>query len=236
VINPLFAGLVSFVVRNHVKDKEFSTFQSELRERLEELHLADSAEDIAWYDELEEYWLTVLEPDAIDEYIDDFLNMVHTVDPYHLMTIATKLRNDILLESLPELTYRLVSFRALYSFRWEDGLQVDYSCRPTIRSPNMVFTPELIDTLTGIFNQQLVETLLVPGLDALHDQVGKPFKQKNLDELVGVMEAYVNNKPASERDAYGQIIFRIKQQLSNEPEMKEEKEVDIEWMENGGGF
>lgn len=235
MINPLFSGFVAFVIRN-ADNQQVSTFQSNIRESLEELEMAEEVESVEWYDELHEYWLTVLDEDTVEEYLQDFVTLVRTAGAYQLMLIATNMRNEIVLESQPDLTYRLAEFKALYTFQWEDGLQIAYSCNPTMRSSGATFDPELINTLTGIFNQQLTETLISPGLDALHDQIAKPFDQNSFRELLGLMENHANKKPAAEREAFENIIFRIKQAFSFNTIVCPDKEVKVEWLSNGGGF
>lgn len=233
--NPLFTGLVAYVIRE-AEDQEFATFQTDMRARLEELNEADDLEAVSWYEDLLEHWLEHLEEDTVEESLDGFQDMIDNISTLQLTLMACDLRNEILIESLPDMTYKLVAFHALYSFRWEDGLQVEYSCRPVIRSANMAFNHELVGNLNDVFRQQLVELLISPGLDALHDQAAKLFSSEKFAELLGILQDYVNNKPANEREPYEHIIFRIKQQLSPGPVMREEKDIEVEWLSNGGGF
>jgi hypothetical protein len=234
VVNPLFTGLVAYVIRN-LDDQAVSTFQEAMEKALEDLNEAEEIEELDWFDDLLEHWLEHLDEEEVETNRDSFEVMVSTISPSQLVLLAVDLRNEILLESLPDMTYDLASFHAIYSFRWRDGLQIEYSCRPVIRN-NLPISNHLTGSLNDIFRQQLVEMLISPGLDALHDQAAKPFDMKKFDELVNVLTDYANSQPAAEREQLEHIIFRIKQQLGSGPVVKEKKEVDLEWLGNGGGF
>jgi hypothetical protein len=234
VVNPLFTGLVAYVIRD-LDDQTIATFQEVMEDILQDLNEAERIEEVDWFEDLFEHWLEHLDEEDVESNRDSFEVMVSTISPSQLVLLAVDLRNEILLESLPDMTYDLSSFHAVYFFRWRDGLQIEYSCRPVIRN-NLPISNHLTGSLNDIFKQQLVEMLISPGLDALHDQAAKPFDLKKFDELVNVLTDYANSQPGAEREQFENIIFRIKQQLGSGPVVNNRKEVDLEWLGNGGGF
>lgn len=235
MVNPLFTGLVAYVIRE-MDGYAIEPFKDDMQKALEELHEADELNELDWFDDLQEHWLEHMDEDDVEENLEGFKNMVSSISPDQLLLVAIDLRNEIMLESLPEMTYKLESFRALYFFKWQDGLQIEYSCRPIIRNGKLAHTNHFIGNLNDVFRQQLVEMLISPGLDAMHDQVAKMFDLGKLNELLGVLYEYINKKPADEREPYEQIVGRIKQCFGPGPRVQLKREENLEWLDNGGGF
>ena len=233
--NPLFTGLIAYVVRE-MEGYAIEPFKEKMQETLEDLYGVEDLEDLDWFDDLQEHWLEHMDEDEVDENLEGFKHMVSSISPDQLLVVAVDLRNEIMLESLPDRIYKLESFRALYFFKWQDGLQIEYSCRPIIRNANFEHTNHFIGSLNDIFRQQLVEMLISPGLDAMHDQVARPFELAKFNELLSVMYDYINKKPANEREPFEQVIGRIKQCFGPGPRVQMKRDDDLEWLDNGGGF
>lgn len=235
MLNPLFTGLVAYVIRE-MDGYEVDNFKEDMEAALEELHEAEVIEELEWFDELKEHWLDHLEEDEIDNNFEEFKTAISTIDPAMLLNVAVDLRNEIMLESLPELTYKVTSFHAVYFVRWQDGLQIEYTCRPILRNPKLEYSNHFIGSVNEIFRQQLVEMLISPNLDALHDQIAKPFDFAKLNELVNVLHDYVGKLPAERREDYEQVIERMKKCFGPGPKVQLKRENNLEWLDNGGGF
>lgn len=235
--NPLFVGLVSFVVQNQ-KTGSFDEFRDSMINWLNRLQTASEIQLVEDYADLKNYWSTELANETIEAYHDQFETIVKEIEPEALYWLAVPIRNGLLLDAVPELNYSLKNFRVTYSMEWHDGQVSDFCCRPLISS-GIVITPSFLSDIGEMFQQHFTDYLIVPGLDTMHDQVSRLFDQEKLEELLKVLSDHVNQKPAAQRDAYLPIVARIEHVLGPGPTVNlasEEAESQLEWLDNGGGF
>ena len=235
--NTLFTGLVAYFIQDQ-SDSTLASFQEAMHQGLVALIESETPQILSWYEDLESYWQEHLSQEEIDDNLEDFMAMFAILSSEDLMTLAHKYRSDIMLEDQPPLVYPVKAAYVAYTFQWEDGHQVEYNCRPIIPADTHIRfgTPFLFD-LVQIFDGQVSEMLLAPGLDSLHDQSAYPFDAEKFQELMGVLSTYINQKPGSARLPYDNLLRRFVHQFGTGPDVTlHTHEQPLEWLDNGGGF
>lgn len=234
--NPLFVGLVSFVIQNQ-DNAGLESFREAMLSWLNRLATADDLHLAEDYDKLKAYWLTELSEENVEAHYNHFETIVTAIEPDSLYWLALPIRNGLLLDSVSELAYSVKSFRVVYSVEWRDGQTSDFCCRPII-TDSIPIVPALLGDLGEMFQQHFIDYLIVPGLDTSHDQVSRTFDYEKLEELLKFLHQHVNEKPASERDIYQAIVTRIEHVLGPGPKVNlaQESASSLEWLDNGGGF
>ena len=239
MISQLFVGFISYVM-NRLDAHNLERFQDEVSSLVEELQDQET-DDIAWYSDLKEYWFSQINEEEIDEGEEKFLDFIKSLDTDQILQLATEIRNEFMLESTPPLIYELDSFFAVFFLKWKDGMQVEIKCNPVVEDEfkeTFELSPEKLNEMMAAFQQQITEITLKPGFDSLHDQIASPFPRDKLDELVGLIEDYINKKESFERADYELVLKRIKHIFEpdeNDP-AKDYPDDQIDWLDNGGGF
>lgn len=236
--NPLFVGLVSFVIENQTIGS-LDEFRESLVAWLDRLKAASEIQLFEDYADLKNFWSVSLDEESIEAYYDQFEIIVKEIESESLYWLAVPIRNSLLLDAVPELNYSLKNFRVTYSLEWHDGQVGDFCCRYSDIGSGIVITPSFLSNLGEIFQQHFIEYLIAPGLDTMRDQVSRLFDQKKLEELLKVLSDHVNQKSAAERDAYLPIITRIEHVLGPDSSIDlalEKTKNQLEWLNNGGGF
>lgn len=235
--NTLFTGLVAYFIQDQ-PDSTLSSFQEAMLQGLMALCKSETPQILSWYEDLESYWQEHLSHDEIEEQLEEFTTLFEVLSPEDLMTLALKCRTDIMLEDQPPLVYEVKNVYVTYTFQWEDGYQVEYNCRPLLPTQNRIlFGTPFVSDLTHLFNRQVNEMLLSPGLDNLHDQSAHPFDAEKFKELLGALHTYVNLMPGTDREPYMDLVSRLTHQFGPGPALTmAEKEQPLEWLNNGGGF
>jgi len=231
VSHPLLVGLITHLMQPR---QDLETFEDLLLDRLFQLHGSSDYEELDWYPELYTFWES--EYEDVDDLLPEFEHLVDAIYPLQLCDIAIDIRNQLLLEASGTPTYPLRRFVVTYSVEWADGMVSDYCCRPV--TPGITLTPSVLSDLTRVCQQHLADYLHRPGLDGMHDQAAKPFDRERFDELLRVMQGYSDSRPATEREAYDQVIQRIRHVCGESPavEPPDDERPELEWLNNGGGF
>lgn len=243
MINPLFEGFVAYVLLASKRKSEepsladFAVTFTELCSELRDHELIETAE---CYVSLLEYLHEHFSEKDINEQESHFIAIIKEHDTDSLMPAAVGIRNQLLMNALPPLSYRVNSIAATFTVYWGDGRQVEYTCRPSSLPNNTSMTVSFVDKLVKVYTAQFCETLLHPGLDSFHDQVATSFNSDKFLELVKVMHVHMNSKPASEREPYMNLIKRITHQfMSNLDNIKIMDDADVKPLERlsgSGGF
>lgn len=237
MVNPLFVGLVANVIR-HQQGHGLAPFRDLMLDRLQQLFVTEAMQDLDWYADLRQHWLEELGEEEVEDLIPELETLVTVVSPADLYWLAVDLRNSILLEDQPRLSYPVESFQATFTVRWSDGTVSDYCCRPVINPGELELTPAFLYDLVKMFLQHMADYMCEPGLDGMHDQAAKPFDHDRLTELTQALHQHVNELPASEREPYQHIIKRIGHVLGKGPTVKlrAESQPALRWLDNGGGL
>lgn len=240
MISQLFVGFVSYVA-GRMDAHNLEKFQDEIAALLEELQNSDDTAEISWYSELKDYWASQIDEDEIEEGEERFLEFINSLDEDQLIHLATDIRNEFMLESAPPLIYEIDSFYAVFFVKWKDGMQAEIRCNPVIEEEfkeTFELSVEKIDEMMEAFQQQITEITLKPGFDSLHDQVSNPFPRDKFDELIGVLDDYINKQEATLRPDYDLVLKRFKHIFEQEKDdsIKDYPSDQIDWLNNGGGF
>ena len=235
--NTLFTGLVAYFIQDQ-PDSMLSSFQESMLQGFMALCKSETPQLLSWYEDLESYWQEHLSHEEIDEQLEDFMTLFEVLSPDDLMTLALKCRTEIMLEDQPPLVYEVKNVYVTYTFQWEDGYQVEYNCRPLMpTNAQITFGTPFVSDLTHLFERQVNEMLLSPGLDTLHDQSAHPFDAEKFKELMGALHTYVNQKPGTDREPYLDLVSRLTHQFGAGPALVlVDRKQPLEWLDNGGGF
>jgi hypothetical protein len=237
VLNPLFTGFVSFILQD-LPDYELETFQTHMLKRLTAIRKSETPQILEWYADLESHWKVHLDDEEIEEDYTAFMALITAVEPEVLLTLATIVRRDLTAEQVPDLAYSIKTFSATYTFEWDDGHRLEYNCKPVVLKEKLrLQTPMLMD-LAVVFDRQISEVIISPGLDALYDQSARPYETAKYDELMNVLQQHIAQKSGSARDPYIDILARIMHQFGPAPklELVSDEASEVEWLNHGGGF
>ena len=236
MISQLFVGFIAYTIER-LGDYEVSAFQQEVKDLVDELQEVEPAL-ISWYADLKEYWAAQIEDDEVEEGEEKFLEFIKSLDSEKLIELATDIRNDLMLEDVANLTYDVASFTGIFVIKWKDGMQVEIKCNPVFSEEsqnNFEFDAIKIDEVLSAFKQQIVELMIQPGFDSMHDQSATPFLKEKYRELYSMLVQYVDSKDSSERGDYEYILKRFRH-FFEEDDIPDDGGNDLKWLDNGGGF
>lgn len=236
MISQLFVGFIAYTIER-LGDYEVSAFQQEVKDLVDELQEVEPAL-ISWYADLKEYWAAQIEDDEVEEGEEKFLEFIKSLDSEKLIELATDIRNDLMLEDVANLTYDVASFTGIFVVKWNDGMQVEIKCNPVFSEEsqnNFEFDAIKIDEVLSAFKQQIVELMIQPGFDSMHDQSATPFPKEKYRELYSILVQYVDSKDSSERGDYEYILKRFRH-FFEEDDIPDDGGNDLKWLDNGGGF
>jgi hypothetical protein len=233
--NPLLVGLVAFALRTS-DSISLTHFNPRLLHLLKDLVITDDWDQLPWYAELHNDWMNRIPAEVFTDLIVEFKETMSRIDPEHLLPIGAMIRMDLLVDNAPAIGYPIKTMYSTFTVQWEDGLQIEYNCRPfNLNGPSLNIP--LLAKLSHLFADQFAEACIQPGLDTFHDQVAKPFEQEKFQELLQVLDAHVNAKNATDREAYKHILIRLQHQFGSGPEVQMPSESQpLEFIEGEGGF
>jgi hypothetical protein len=233
--NPLYAGLVAYALATS-QTSHVGHFQPRLLELVKDLKMTEDWDELSWYARVYQSWSNQVEPTALIDLLVEFRQLLRRIEIEQLIAFGLAIRQELIVAQAPSLQYRVKTVFATYTVQWEDGLQVEYNCRPFGLESGRVDLP-FLQHLLAMFGDQFLEAAVTePGLDAYHDQVAKPFDPEKFQELLKVMEAHVNAMAAAEREAYQHILIRVRHQFGPGPQVKLPREQPLEFIPGDGGF
>ena len=233
--NPMLVAVVAHALKT-CGGRSSQQFQSHILSLLKALKAANSLEDVEWYDSVYADLSSKVPGELLPDIIIDFCEILGQIQAEQLIPACNNIRIELWIENCQPLHYTIKSVYATFTVQWVDGLQVEYNCRPFNIKPSQLEIPGIAH-LSHLFADQFIEASVQPGLDTFHDQVAKPFDLEKFEELTQVMQKWVNEKPAAEREDYQHILVRLCHQFGPGPEIKllaDNK--PLEFIEDGGGF
>lgn len=233
--HPMLVGLVAYAL-NTSESIGLGHFQPRMLEVLKDLKIADNFEDLPWYNAVFETWQEKIPGDVFPDMLTEFTQLIDQTTPEQLIQACVAIRTELLVENAQPLNYPIKNVYGTFTVQWEDGLQVEYNCRPFNIKGGAIGIP-LIARLSHMFADQFIEASVQPGLDTFHDQVAKPFDQEKFQDLMKILEAHINGLDASEREPYQHIVARFHHQFGPGPQVQMPQEgKPLEFIDDGGGF
>lgn len=237
MISQLFVGFIAYAIEQ-LGDYELHVFQAEMNSLIAELKEKESSL-ISWYSDLKEYWLSQIDEDEVEEGEEKFLDFVKSLDSEKLIELSVDIRNDLMLEDVSNLTYGVDSFTGIFIVKWTDGMQLEIKCNPILSDEakkELEFDSGKIDEVLTAFKQQIVELIIHPGFDSMHDQSATPFPKDKYSELYSLLVQHVESKDSSERGDYEYILKRFRHFFEDDDIDFDNDDNDLKWLNNGGGF
>jgi hypothetical protein len=233
--NPLFAGLVVYAL-NTAKSSRVEHFQPRLLHLLKDLKMHSEWEDLPWYPEIMKEWGQIPATVLIDLRAG-FRSALLKADLNDLLTFGTAIRLQLMIDNAPLTRHKLVNLYATYVMQWEDGRQVEYTCRPYRISTDCIEIATAAK-LTRTFAEHFIEAISErPGLDDYYENVAKPFDEDIFLELMEVLSRHVDTMPEAQQADYRNTVIRLQHAFGPAPELAEySEETPAEPLEGDGGF
>jgi hypothetical protein len=237
MITQLFVGFIAYTIEQ-LGDSDVNSFQDELESLINELQDTEPAL-ISWYSDLKDYWLEQVSEEDVEEGEESFLEFVKSMDIEKIVELATDIRNELMLDDVPNLTYGIDHLSAIFLIKWKDGMQIEIKCDPSFpeeAKKEFEFDASKLDELLSAFKQQIVELIIKPGFDSLHDQTATVFPLDKYRELYAVLSEYVNSKNSVDRADYDLVLKRFRHFFDDDIAKLWESTERLKWLDNGGGF
>ena len=231
--NLILIALTAFSVKTG-EDFSLPAFQHRFTELVRDLQEnIDDIYAIFWFDEFRK---TVKMEDELEfqNAVDSFFTLLSEYGVTELLHEAGDIRQQFLIEAAPRFNHPPRKFMCTYTIEFEDETHVDYICRP-FGIPSAI-NVDMLARLTHLFADQFVESSIFPGLDVFHDQSAKQFSAKKFEELMTVLDKYINSMDSNEREPYRVLTQRLSHRFSLDPELKPPQSGDLHFLSNGGGF
>lgn len=226
----VFEALVAYAI-DSAGDKSLPAFQDQFSNLLKQLQEKEW-EDIHWLGSFCEYLDIDREdlPDAIREFVDFYEN--YEFD--ELIKESIEIRNDILLEDVEMPTFPIRNITATFTIEWLDGKAVDYVCRPFgLATPTSV---QAIANLAKIFTDELIQSLLYPGPDAIYASTAKKFDKDVFVSLMKDLYSLLEEKDIKDRDMCLNIFRRIYHRFYFDNQANPGLNERLEFYAGSGGF
>lgn len=201
---PFLESLVHYILDN-VKNDSVEEFQACLLRCVNDLK-SKEWEDIHWLNQFAPY-LELDEPEELPQMIAEFLESAEDDSLESIVDEATEIRLEHKLENSKVPRVPIENVVTTYTVEWEDGKTVDYVCKAF--GAEKPITIPFIRQLTKTFSDQLMESLMYPGPDNIHETVAKNFDVAVFKKMMGVLYEYVENGDPEQYDQGMMIINRL---------------------------
>jgi len=233
--NAFVASLVVYAL-NTAKSMDQIDFQKRVLELLKDIKMATGWDEIDWFNEAEERLKSEYDFGELINMSAAFNDMVHSSMPEDLLPMMTGVRLCVLMESAGEPVHEIENIYSTFTIRWKDGKQVEYTCRP-YSEKTIKFDVKFIAGMTHMLTDQFVESTIRPGLDSFHDKAAKTFEPDKFEDLMTVLDDYIEGVAEDKREGYKATVTRIRHQFGIIRNTSDQiDEPFIEFIKGPGGF